>query len=395
MVAWFKSEYAGSVWPSAVGGFEGRSEKNSVDRKVEAGWGADRPVTYLSGDTSSRYHFGNILKPTYTLCSVTRYTGSDNMNRVLETKGPNWYHGHCCRKPGSTYHDGFLTDENAPLSESLDWLVMCSTNDGKRTYSNAMGNTTVNVAKKNGKKFSKDMPLIVNDEQYGSKSDYGVMEIITWDRALSEEEMQASMEYLKWRLRAGSVLEVSEHLARHPESNFDSFGDQNMNGIEAQTFDVSLANGYSAQLSGWTNTRSYGRGFLRNKDGKATAVVKGLTPAAMYVYELFQVGENPGNNWVGQCKISVNHGRESRGQSGPVVIPRFSGVATANPRGEIVFEFERISVHVYISGISIAAVGPSGVVSKPADPPPQVQGMHEVNEVMPRKFVFEVLGFKG
>ncbi|CAE7330059.1 unnamed protein product [Symbiodinium sp. CCMP2592] len=386
MVAWFKSEHAGSVWPSSVGGFEGRSRQNSVYRKVEAGWGADRPVTYLSGDTSSRYRFGDILKPTYTLCSVTRYTSNDNTNRILETNGANWLHGHCCGKPGYTYHDGFLTDEHAPLSKSLDWLVMCSTNGGKRTYSSAMGNTTVNIAKKEGKKFSKAMPLMVNEEEHGSKSNYGVMEIITWDRALSEEEMQVSMEYLKWKLRAGAVLEVSEHLAREPENNFDSFGVQNMNDIEDQTFDVSIANGYSAQLSGWTNTRAYGRGFLRNKDGKATAVVKGLTPAAMYVYELFQVGERTDTSWVGQCKISVNHGRESRAHSGDLVIPRFSGVATANPRGEIVFEFERISSHVYISGISVAAVGPSGAVSKPADPPLQVQeqGLHEV---MPRKFL--------
>jgi len=38
--------------------------------------------------------------------------------------------------------------------------------------------------------------------------------VITWDRVLSEGEMVATVDYLKWKLRAGAVLETSEHVAQ-------------------------------------------------------------------------------------------------------------------------------------------------------------------------------------
>eukprot|EP00438_Fugacium_kawagutii_P028790 Skav211405 [mRNA] locus=scaffold1528:372079:372726:- [translate_table: standard] len=183
------------------------------------------------------------------------------------------------------------------------------------------------------------------------------MEVITWDRALSDAEMEASMKYLKWKLRVGAVLEVSEHLATEYQKNFNSFGVQSLNDVQSQTFEASLANGYTAELSGWTHTRDYARGFLRNMDGKATAVVKGLTPAAKYIYQVYMVHGNDMLDWSGEAKVSVNHGHNARVYQGPVDNAALSGVAEATPRGEINFEFERISWHIHLSGIAIAAVG--------------------------------------
>ncbi|CAE7370847.1 unnamed protein product, partial [Symbiodinium sp. CCMP2456] len=114
MVAWFKSEDSGPAWRSAVGSWQGRVTKGSVTRKVEAGNGATRPVAYLAGDPNSGYDFGKIMKPDFTICSISRY------------------------------------------------------------------------------------------------ADYGVMEVITWNRALSEDEMWTSMEYLNWKLQA--------HLAHQPSA---------------------------------------------------------------------------------------------------------------------------------------------------------------------------------
>ena len=183
---------------------------------------------------------------------------------------------------------------------------------------------------------------------------------------LSEDEMLASLEYLKWKLRAGAVLEVSEHLATESQSNFDAWGVQDLDGQVSKTFEVGLANGYKAELSGWTHTRYYARGFLRNLNGKATAVVKGLTPAAQYIYQLYMVHEIP--NWQGEGEISVNHGVEARTIQNHMSEAYFSGVAVATPRGEINFEMERVATHFDLSGIAVAAVGHQ-VVPKPADPP--------------------------
>ena len=351
MVAWFKSENAGSLWPSEVGDFEGKSDENSVYRRVAGCYGADRPVTYLYGGSGARFNFGKVLKPTFTICSVSRYHGDKRLRILQSNKGLNLLHGHWSGKAGVAHYSKWVTKHNAETSDE-DWVVMCGSNGAQRVYS-GMANST-NIATAVGKQLTKDEPLYINKGFNDEVSEFGVMEVITWDRALSDEEMVASMDYLKWKLKAGAVLERSEHMSREYENNFAFYGDQNLNHVKDQTFNVNLANGYTAELSGWTHTRDHCHGFLRNEAGKATAMVKGLTAAATYLYELDLYSTKP--DWVGQCKISVNHGPETRGRSSSWQVPRLSGVTKANPRGEIIFEFERISHHVYISGIHIAKV---------------------------------------
>lgn len=98
MVSWFKSENAGSTWPSSVGDFEGKALHKSVTREVGAGYGADRPVTYIKGREWMAYEFGKVIPTTFTLCSVTRYTGTvgigEPRGRILQTKESNFLHGH-------------------------------------------------------------------------------------------------------------------------------------------------------------------------------------------------------------------------------------------------------------------------------------------------------------
>ena len=369
MVAWFKSENAGSVWPSEVGDFAGRSTKPSVYRRVEAGFGADRPVTYLYGGSNSKFDFGLILKPTFTLCSVSRYIGGKNLRILQSRHGNNLLHGHWSGKVGVAYYNKWVT-KNDIKSNTAEWLVLCGTNGAQRVYSGTANST--NIATAVGKELTKDEPLYINHGYSDEASEFGVMEVITWDRALSDEEIAASMDYLKWKLRVGAVLETSEHMSRQYESNFVSYGEQHLSGVKNQIFNVNLANGYTAELSGWTHTRAYAHGFLRNENGKAMAVVKNLTAGKKYLYELAMVGKL--KNYNGEAKVSVNQGVESRVWSDTLIVPRFSGVTTASSTGEITFEFERIAKHVYLSSIAMAAVtdAPS-TPPKPADPPAEVR----------------------
>ena len=53
-------------------------------------------------------------------------------------------------------------------------------------------------------------------------------------------------------------------------------------------------------------------------------------------------------------KVSVNGGLSGRARLWATTRPIFQGVATANPRGEINFEFQPIHAGIYLSGISIA-----------------------------------------
>ena len=157
--------------------------------------------------------------------------------------------------------------------------MLCGTNGAKLAFDAMSGDSSVNIAKGTAGSFSGTVPMYVN-HGYNEYSSFAVMEVITWDRALSKDEMLASIDYLKWKLRTGAVLEVSEHIATESQSNFDSYGKRHLSEVQSQRFQPTLANGHKADLIGWTHTRDYARGFIRNLNGKATAVVKGLTPAA-------------------------------------------------------------------------------------------------------------------
>ncbi|CAE7239452.1 unnamed protein product [Symbiodinium sp. CCMP2592] len=196
MVAWFKSEDAGPEWPSAVGTWKGRVTKGSVTEKVEVGNGANKPVRYLSGNTHAGYDFGKVMKPDFTICSVTRYLQGGKKSRILTNKDPNFVHGHWHDRAGLAHYKTWVTSYDVP--SSTDWLVMCGNN--KQVV--MAGNERRNIATGQSALHSADFNLYINEGFEQEFSDFGVMEIITWNRALSEDEMWTSMEYLNSKLQA-------------------------------------------------------------------------------------------------------------------------------------------------------------------------------------------------
>ena len=197
MVAWFKSEDAGPEWAGAVGTWKGSVTKGSVTEKVEAGNGANRPVRYLSGNTHAGYDFGKIMKPDFTICSVTRYLQGGKKSRILTNKYPNFLHGHWQDRAGLAHYRTWVTPHD--VASSTDWLVMCG-NNKKVVFA---GNERKNIATQEGVLHDTDFNLYINEGFEQEFSDFGVMEIITWNRALSEDEMWTSMEYLNSKLQAG------------------------------------------------------------------------------------------------------------------------------------------------------------------------------------------------
>ena len=83
---------------------------------------------------------------------------------------------------------------------STDWLVMCGNNKGVVF----VGKDGKNIAPGHGPQLNADFHLYINEGFANEASDFGVMEVITWNRALSEDEMWTSMEYLNWKLANGS-----------------------------------------------------------------------------------------------------------------------------------------------------------------------------------------------
>ena len=166
MVAWFKSENAGSVWPSSVGNIEGYSIKNTVHRVVAAGYGADRPVTYIKGNHLSSFRFGQageVLKPTFTICSVTRYAGGQR-KRILQADQANWLHGHWGGSSGVAFYQAWVTPSGKNLA-TYDWVVLCGSNGASTKLYELQGSPgeAVSIAIGSGLEQPSDSTLYVNE----------------------------------------------------------------------------------------------------------------------------------------------------------------------------------------------------------------------------------------
>ena len=65
---------------------------------MAGGNGAAGAVAALEGNTSQSIDFGPVIAGAFTICSVTRYSGLHNRQRILQGLGANWLHGHVASK---------------------------------------------------------------------------------------------------------------------------------------------------------------------------------------------------------------------------------------------------------------------------------------------------------
>ncbi|CAE7247479.1 Rs1 [Symbiodinium natans] len=92
LVAWYKSEDAAPNWRSAVGDYAAHATHGEAKVYEAQGSGAAAPVRYVygvAGDSRTprvAYDFGHIVKPAYTVCSVTRVPALKNRFGACEFK---------------------------------------------------------------------------------------------------------------------------------------------------------------------------------------------------------------------------------------------------------------------------------------------------------------------
>ncbi|CAE7301276.1 unnamed protein product [Symbiodinium sp. CCMP2592] len=167
----------------------------------DTGHGAKFPVAYLSGDVHTGFDFGQIMKPDFTICSVTRYVEGGVQLRVLQHDNWNWLHGHWHGKVGVTHYNWWVNQEGQHTGLT-DWLVLCGNSAGVVFR----GQERKNLGQHTGVKAKGDAHLYINEGHTAESSDFGVMEVIVWNRALSEDEMWTSMEYLNSCTIAAVIL---------------------------------------------------------------------------------------------------------------------------------------------------------------------------------------------
>ena len=194
LYSWFKSSALGksgnigSSWPSAVGKFTAKPTRGTVTTVTTTGFGSKGPVRAVQGTTASSYAFGNILTDRYTICSITRYTGG-NRRRILTGSRANWLHGHWNGGAGIAHYDGWIGSSGNQMKSPDDWVIMCGTSQSVLVHGKKIVTRNNHIAG--------NQNVVINaGAQSGEKSDWAVAEIITWNRGLSEKELQAANNYL-------------------------------------------------------------------------------------------------------------------------------------------------------------------------------------------------------
>ena len=151
-----------------------------------SGDGAANAVTFISGTPVTKLLWPeNSIPTTFTVCSVTRFTGGESQ-RILNcynspTQPENWVHGHGYAAPdslrGVAYYVGYKT-EWATQGVLDDWLVMCGTNAGPT----APGNFIVDqdeIGTANGGAGSCRLNI-----GYYQPSDWALHSLLIWDYSL-------------------------------------------------------------------------------------------------------------------------------------------------------------------------------------------------------------------
>lgn len=237
MVAWFKSENADTVWVSSVNtaGFfvavpppspTGTVQYTNVPGPKWDNRGNGRPgtsstgghasftsfVRYLQGTAAQGYDFGMILSRQATVCSISRYAGN-RTGRVLSGGDNNWFHGHWRGMAGFAYHDTWKTSSMSPGQSASTW-IRPQANIQPQTWTAANNpsqkgsqNWAVLCAAGAAGQPTHSQGVSIN---YGGccgvqeASDWAVMEVMAWNRILTDAEMFAAVQYLQWKLDNGT-----------------------------------------------------------------------------------------------------------------------------------------------------------------------------------------------
>ena len=193
-----------NILPDLTGNGRDATTTN-VTLNLGQGNGAVNNINYLSGDMTS-----SILWPTgsipanFTICSVTRYKGTNN-GRILHSTTGNWLHGHWHKSRGVAYYEGWKT-QNSKGSVN-DWVVCCGQNNGSIIVDdvtvaqsvNGAGNMTLGINRNNASCCPNE------------NSDWEFSLVIIWDKTLSTQELQLISKGLNNYLKStSSALTASD-----------------------------------------------------------------------------------------------------------------------------------------------------------------------------------------
>lgn len=198
--AWFKEGMSSlASWADAAGGKAATIGGSGASIVTASGNGATKTVTALRGNTATTVDFGDIVAEQFTLCSVTRYAGSNNM-RILDGYSPyNFLHGHHNGDAGCAHYGQWVTNGGDQSPSDLNWVVMCSASGGPGHSLKLANGIDVGIYP-----MASEAPsgIGINVGAYASTqpSDFEIMELMAWNTALADADVIAASNYLMAKL---------------------------------------------------------------------------------------------------------------------------------------------------------------------------------------------------
>jgi hypothetical protein len=172
---------------------------------TEAGNGAAAEISFVSGTAGSFARFPGVLFRDFTVCSVSRYTGGER-NQILATSTESWFHGHNRGSAGVARYRKFETTRPA-ASTATDWVVICGQNGGDKTIE-VNGNSVIVAPRiaEGTDDLDEAKDMTINGVLEGLESDFGLYELMLWNRPLYAEEREAVTTMLLGRLVGGDAV---------------------------------------------------------------------------------------------------------------------------------------------------------------------------------------------
>ena len=196
------ARYYGSATDTTGNGRNG-TVTGTVTSGSGIGNGATASIPYITGTITDSVTFPSGSIPTnFTICAITRYTGSYNQRILTNTSTGNYIFGHHTSGMQAYFNGTWATDANTFASlgiSSTDWLVFCGKNGGT-VPNNVLFN---NIAKGTASGGTGSGILSINGFSTGELSDWGFSHLIIWDKVLSDTDMATVSNALKSYLTTG------------------------------------------------------------------------------------------------------------------------------------------------------------------------------------------------
>lgn len=165
---------------------------NTITSGIGSGNGSVANINYLSiSKSSSIYWSDGSIPSNFTVCSLTRFSGYNNNDRIITSSKVdgriNWLHGHGHGgNRGVCYYNTPITS-TANVGTTTDWLNCCAANNSIAPYNALIDNVAIGTA--NGGVGDNSLGFLVINYNGLELSDWSLSYLIIWDQLLSDSNL--------------------------------------------------------------------------------------------------------------------------------------------------------------------------------------------------------------